>query len=238
MNFTNSPKLRSTIESTVFVLDDERRGGGVSPPSAAEIRPMVFVLDDEPALRDSLRCLLETENYRVETFESPTAFLQLAETGPNTCLILDLKMPEMHGLDVLQAVMSRTPKIPTIVLTALSDVPSVVTAMRLGAVNLLEKPCSDEQLLSAVHEALNGANGRQTQSSSSQELRTKIDRLSQREREILEELVSGKNIKEIALRLGTSPNTVRNQKGSILEKMGATSPADLVRIVLQGRKAI
>ena len=193
----------------------------------------VFVLDDEPAVRDSLRDLLESEHYQVRTFDSPKQFLQSATSQPNTCLILDLKMPEINGLDVLQAVMRKKPKLPTIVLTAYAEVPAIVSAMKSGAVNLLEKPCSDQQLLNAVRDALAQSEQRREPSAGGEPVSAKISRLSQREREILKELVAGHNVKQIALRFGTSPNTVRNQRGSIVEKMEANSMTDLVRMVLE-----
>lgn len=193
----------------------------------------VFVLDDEPAVRDSLRDLLESEHYEVHTFGSPSDFLQTENRQQKACLILDLKMPEMNGLDVLQAVMRQNPKLPTIVLTAYAEIPSVVTAMKAGAVNLLEKPCSDSQLLDAVRDAIAHSEQRCEQQASSEAVQTKLNRLSLREREILQQLVAGKNVKQIALQFGTSPNTVRNQRGSILEKMEADSMADLVRMVLE-----
>ena len=194
---------------------------------------MVFVLDDEPAVRDSLRDLLESEHYQVRTFDSPKQFLQTATSMPNTCLILDLRMPEINGLDVLQAVMRKKPKLPTIVLTAYAEVPAVVSAMKSGAVNLLEKPCSDQQLLNAVRDALAQSEQRREQPAGSESVSAKLNKLSQREREILKELVAGHNVKQIALRFGTSPNTVRNQRGSIVEKMEANSMTDLVRMVLE-----
>lgn len=194
---------------------------------------MVFVLDDELAVRDSLRDLLESEHYQVRTFDSPKQFLQSATAMPNTCLILDLKMPEINGLDVLQAVMRKKPKLPTIVLTAYAEVPAIVSAMKSGAVNLLEKPCSDQQLLEAVRDALAQSEQRRDQPAGGETVSAKLCKLSQREREILKELVAGQNVKQIALQLGTSPNTVRNQRGSIVEKMAANSMADLVRMVLE-----
>jgi FixJ family two-component response regulator len=195
----------------------------------------VFVLDDEPAIRDSLRCLLETEHYHVETFDSPGQFLKAADSKRAACLILDLKMPQMNGLDVLQLVARQKPRLPTIVLTAYADTPSIVTAMRSGAVNLLEKPCSDVQLLDAVREAMAQADQQLQQASTDDKLQAQLNRLTAREREILDELVAGKNVKQIGIKFGTSPNTVRNQRASILEKMGADSLADLVRMVLEGR---
>lgn len=194
---------------------------------------LVFVLDDEPAVRDSLCELLESEHYQVRAFGSPSEFLQSPDSKQKACLILDLKMPEMHGLDVLQAVMQRKPSLPTIVLTAYAEVPSVVSAMRTGAVNLLEKPCSDDQLLEAVRDAIAKSEQCHEQQTSSEAVQIKMSRLSIREREILQQLISGMNVKQIALKLGTSPNTVRNQRGSILEKMEADSMADLVRMVLE-----
>lgn len=194
---------------------------------------LVFVLDDEPAVRDSLCELLVSERYQVRAFSSPSEFLQSPDPKQKACLILDLKMPEMHGLDVLRAVTNQMPKLPTIVLTAHAEVPSVVSAMKAGAVNLLEKPCSDVQLLEAVRDAIAKSEQCCEQQSSSEAVQTKISRLSLREREILQQLIAGKNVKQIALHLGTSPNTVRNQRSSILEKMEADSMTDLVRMVLE-----
>ena len=196
------------------------------------IHSTVFVLDDEPAVRDSLREMLESEHYHVCTFSSPSEFLQSSESRQKACLILDFNMPEMHGLDVLQAVMQQSPRLPTIVLTAYAEVPVVVSAMKYGAVNLLEKPCSDDQLLNAVRDAISLSEQCCKKHAGSDALQSKLSRLSLREREILQELITGKNVKQIALDLGTSPNTVRNQRGSILEKMEADSMADLVRMVL------
>lgn len=193
----------------------------------------VFVLDDEPAVCDSLRDLLESEHYQVRTFGSPREFLQSPDSRHKACLILDLKMPEMNGLDVLQAVMRLKPRLPTIVLTAYAEVPSVVSAMKAGAINLLEKPCGDDQLLNAVRDAIAQSEQCCEQQTSSEAVQSKISRLSLREREILQQLIAGKNVKQIALQFGTSPNTVRNQRGSILEKMEADSMADLVRMVLE-----
>lgn len=194
---------------------------------------LVLVLDDEPAVRDSLRDLLESEHYQVRTFGSPSEFLRSPVPKQKACLILDLKMPEMHGQDVLQAVMRQKPKLPTIVLTAHAEVPAIVSAMKTGAVNLLEKPCSDVQLLDAVRDAIAQSEQCCELQASAEAVHYRISRLSLREREILEQLISGKNVKQIALQLGTSPNTVRNQRGSILEKMEADSMADLVRMVLE-----
>jgi two-component system response regulator FixJ len=193
----------------------------------------VFVLDDEPAVRDSLRDLLESEHYQVRTFGSPGEFLRAPDSRQRACLILDLKMPEIHGIEVLQSVMQQRPRLPTIVLTAFAEVPVVVTAMKLGAMNLLEKPCSDSDLLEAVREAIAQSAQCCEQHASSNAAQTKLCRLSLREREVLDLLVAGKNVKQIAMQLGTSPNTVRNQRGSILEKMEAESMADLVRLVLE-----
>lgn len=194
---------------------------------------LVFVLDDEPAVRDSLQELLESEHYQVRTFGSPSLFLQHLEPNRRACLILDLKMPEIHGLEVLREVMRRKQRLPTIVLTAHAEVPAVVSAMKTGAVNLLEKPCGDEQLLNAVRDALAQSEQRCELQANCEAVQSKIGRLSIREREILHQLVSGKNVKQIGLQFGTSPNTVRNQRGSILEKMEADSMADLVRMVLE-----
>lgn len=198
-------------------------------------RPMVFVLDDEPAVRDSLQCLLESARYAVRTFATPDQFLGSGELPRPACLILDLTMPGMSGLEVLRMVECLRPRLPTVVLTGYADVTNAVMAMRLGAVHLLEKPCGDNELLTAVSEAFAQAVTLVDRQQYADALQFRLKRLSPRERQLLEQFVQGGNIKDIAGRLGTSANTVRNQRCSILKKMEAESVADLVRMVLAER---
>lgn len=196
-------------------------------------QPTVMVLDDEPAVRDSLRDLLESAHYDVRLFSSPCEFLQSKLPRQRACLLLDLRMPDVHGLDVLQALRKVRPKLPTIVLTAYAEVPSVVSAMKFGAVNFLEKPCSDSDLLAAVRDAIAQSDRCGNPAARPESVQDKLDQLSLREREVLKQLISGRNVKQIALQLGTSPNTVRNQRSRILEKMGVSSVTELVRLVLE-----
>ena len=198
-------------------------------------RPMVFVLDDEPAVRDSLQCLLESEQYAVRTFATPDQFLHSGELPRPACLILDLTMPGMSGLEVLRMVECLRPRLPTIVLTGYADVMTAVSAMRLGAVHLLEKPCGDHELLNAVSEAFAQALTLADWQQHADAVQLRLKRLSPRERQLFEQFVEGDNINQIADRLGTSTNTVRNQRSSILKKMEADSVADLVRMVLAER---
>ncbi len=198
-------------------------------------RPMVFVLDDEAAVRDSLQCLLESARYAVRTFATPDQFLGSSELPRPACLILDLTMPGMSGLEVLRIVECLRPRLPTVVLTGYADVANAVTAMRLGAVHLLEKPCGDNELLKAVSEAFAQAVTLVDRQQYADTMQFRLKRLSARERQLLDHFVQGENIKTIAGRLGTSANTVRNQRCGILKKMEAESVADLVRMVLAER---
>ena len=171
-------------------------------------RPMVFVLDDEPSVRDSLQCLLESERYAVRTFATPDQFLHSGELPRPACLILDLTMPGMSGLEVLRLIDRMRPRLPTVVLTGYADVTTAVTAMRLGAVHLLEKPCGDGELLGAVSEAFAQALTFADWQHHADAVQLRLKRLSPRERQLLDQFVQGDNLNQIAERLGTSANTV------------------------------
>jgi FixJ family two-component response regulator len=199
-------------------------------------KPTVYVLDDEPAMRDSLRELLESADYQVATFGSPKEFLHVSDFSAHACLILDLKMPEISGLEVLVALNRRRLLLPTIVLTAAAEVPTIVSAMKSGAVNLLEKPCGEAPLLAAVREALSRSTPPTDRPLRAEDLSLRMPRLSAREQEVLKELLAGFNVKQIARKLGTSPNTVRNQRRSILEKAGVETVADLFRMILESQQ--
>jgi FixJ family two-component response regulator len=199
-------------------------------------KPTVYVLDDEPAMRDSLRELLESADYEVTTFGSPKEFLHSSAPSARACLILDLKMPEVSGLEVLAALNQRRQPLPTIVLTAYAEVPTVVSAMKSGAVNLLEKPCGEAQLLAAVRDAISQSTQPTKQPLRPEDISPRMQRLSAREQEVLKELLAGLNIKQIARKLGTSPNTVRNQRRSILEKANAETMTDLFRMILESQQ--
>jgi RNA polymerase sigma factor (sigma-70 family) len=195
----------------------------------------VFVVDDDSSVRDALRCMLEAAGHRVETFASAEAFLAGYDPSRRGCLLLDVCMPGMDGLALQDRLVQQRVYLPIIVLTGHADVPMAVRALRAGAVDFVEKPFDEADLLRRIEEALI----RSVQCTSSEAeraaIRERLAGLSQRERQVLDLLVAGKWVKAIAAELGTSPNTVKNQRASILEKMEAESVPDLVRMVLIAR---
>lgn len=189
----------------------------------------VFVIDDSEDVRDSLAVLLQSAGYRVRTFASALEFLGQVAPGWRGCIIADVRMPGMTGIELLNELAVRTIRLPVIVITAHADVPMAVAALKAGAVDFIEKPFRDELLLSSMKAALSrpideaddaGSNG------PSGRLRS----LSEREREVMLLLVAGHPNKIVAERLGISTRTVEVHRAHIMEKTGAKSIADIVRL--------
>ena len=195
----------------------------------------VFVVDDEPSVRDSLRCLLESAGFVVETFATATEFLNRGGESHRSCLLLDLRMPGMDGMQLQEQLAEQEIYLPIIILTAHADVPTTVRALRAGAVDLVEKPYDDEDLIARIESAIARSIAVEWTESERATIAAKLATLSVRERQVLEGIVAGKWVKMIAQELGTSHNTVRNQRARLLEKMGAESDADLVRMVMVDR---
>src|SRR5215468_467655 len=195
-------------------------------------RPTVHVIDDDEAARESLAFMLGTAKLSVKTYDSATAFLAVAANVKSGCIITDVRMPEISGIDLLRRLKELKIGVPVIVVTGHGDVPLAVEAMKIGAAEFLEKPFDDEVLLNAVRSALN----RQNTDSKHQAERAKIDRrlaaLSNRERDVLQGLVSGLANKQIAFNLGISPRTVEIYRANLMTKMQAGSLSDLVRMAL------
>ena len=195
----------------------------------------VFVVDDEPSVRDSLRCLLESAGFVVRTFSAAREFLDTVVDSDRSCLLLDLRMPGMDGMQLQGQLAEKGIYLPIIILTAYADVPTTVKALRAGAVDLVEKPYDDEDLIARIESAIARAIAVSWTESERATIATKLATLSIREHQVLEGIVAGKWVKMIAQELGTSHNTVRNQRARLLEKMGAESDADLVRMVMFDR---
>jgi two-component system, LuxR family, response regulator FixJ len=193
---------------------------------------IVHVIDDDEAIRDSLAFLLRANAIGVATYESGPLFLGLAPKLKSGCIITDVRMPEISGMDLLRRLKELKISLPVIVITGHGDVPLAVEAMKLGAVDFLEKPFDDEILLNAVRSALN----RQDNASKRQAERAAVDdrlaALSGREREVLEGLVAGHANKQIAFDLGISPRTVEIYRANLMTKMQAASLSELVRMAL------
>ena len=188
----------------------------------------VVVIDDDEAVLDSLRVLLESEGFDVETFERASIFLQGFDGKLPGCLVTDVRMPEMDGLELLQALSARGPLPPVIVVTGHGDVPMAVQAMKLGARDLLEKPFAPAALIASIRNALTAA--ARPAAATDPEICRRLELLTPREREVLEQLVLGRSNKGIARELAISPRTVEIHRARVMEKMGAASLSQLVRM--------
>jgi two-component system, LuxR family, response regulator FixJ len=198
-------------------------------PAEASI---VHVIDDDEAARDSLAFMLGTAKIDVKTYESATAFLAVASNVKSGCIITDVRMPEISGIDLLRRLKELNIGVPVIVVTGHGDVPLAVEAMKIGAAEFLEKPFDDEVLLNAVRSALNKQNTDSKRQAERADIDSRLAALSNRERDVLQGLVSGLANKQIAFNLGISPRTVEIYRANLMTKMQASSLSDLVRMAL------
>lgn len=198
-------------------------------------QPTVFVVDDDEALRDSLRSLLESVALPVETFASAQEFLQVHDPARPGCLVLDVSLPGMSGLELQERLGSNGDQLPIIVLTAHADVPVAVRAMKAGAVDFLTKPCSSQDLLERIQRALETDTQNRRQRAWIGELSSRFDQLTPREHQVMLLVVAGKSNKTIAAELGVSTKTVEAHRTRIMEKTQAASVADLVRMAMACR---
>jgi len=195
-------------------------------------KPVVHVIDDDEALRESLSFLLGTAHFEVRVYDSAVRFLEgLGQAEPG-CIITDVRMPGMWGLDLLRQLAALGATFAVIVITGHGDVPLAVEAMKLGAVDFLEKPFDDNALIAAVRSALNRRERDLEHDSEKREIHGRIAALSNRERQVLEGLVAGQANKTIAFALGISPRTVEIYRANLMTKMHASSLSDLVRMAL------
>jgi len=193
---------------------------------------IVHVIDDDEALRDSLTFLLRTADIEVMSHASAAAFLDALPLTGLTCIITDVRMPGLSGIDLLRRVKELGIEVPVIVITGHGDVPLAVEAMRFGAVDFLEKPFDDEILLQSVRAALRQQAGSAKRQNERAEIEGRLATLSPRERDVLGGLVAGRANKQIAFELGISPRTVEIYRANLMDKMQAGSLSDLVRMAL------
>jgi len=192
--------------------------------------PTVFVVDDDISVRESLELLIDTEGWRPETFASAHEFLARPRDPGPSCLILDVNLPDLSGLDLQQRVAADRIDMPIIFITGYGDVPMTVQAMKAGAVEFLTKPFGDEVLLDAIRDALQRSQAALGGEAEIQTLRERYASLSPREREVMAGVVSGLMNKQVGGELGISEITVKAHRGRMMRKMQARTFADLVNI--------
>ncbi|MFN3583410.1 response regulator FixJ [Phenylobacterium sp.] len=193
---------------------------------------LVHVIDDDEAMRQSLQFLLDTAGYAARTHESAIQFLEQLDALEPGCIVTDVRMPEMNGLELVRRLRSRGVTLPVIVITGHGDVPLAVEAMKSGVADFLEKPFDDEQLLSAVRAALDSNVNDDRNDTEKQRFESMLAGLSPREQDVLRGVVAGKPNKIIAYELGISPRTVEVYRANVMSKTGAASLSELVRMAL------
>lgn len=193
---------------------------------------LVHVIDDDPAVRDSLSFLLETANLSARTYDSAAAFLEALPDVKRGCVVTDVRMPGMTGIELVKQLRTQGFRLPIVMITGHADVPLAVEAMKAGVADFIEKPFDDEVLLGAIHAALSeGEKGRRGAAETA-EIAARMASLSGREQEVLDGLVAGHANKVIAYDLGISPRTVEIYRANVMTKMKAASLSELVRMTM------
>jgi len=195
----------------------------------------VYIVDDDDAMRDSLKWLLESRGLKVELYPSGEAFLGAFSGDLRGCLVLDVRMPGMSGMDLYARLKARASNLPVIFITGHGDVPMAVSALKKGAADFIEKPFSDQDMVRLIESCLKQDRAAAAKRAEKASLARNMESLTQREREVLGLIVDGKLNKQIADDLGISIKTVEVHRSRVMEKMGADSVAELVQLVLKLR---
>ena len=201
---------------------------GSSPMATA--KPIVFIVDDDAWVRESLETLIRDEGLQPETFASAQEFLDRPRVSTPSCLVLDISLPGLNGLELQKRVAAERTDMPIIFITGHGDIPMSVGAMKAGAVEFLTKPFNDEVLLAAIREALERSRLALAQEAEMRELRERYASLTPRERDVMALVVSGLLNKQVAGDLGITESTVKAHRGQVMQKMKANSVADLVKM--------
>lgn len=196
----------------------------------------VFVVDDDPAIRESLRWLIESVGLNVKVFSTAQEFLEGYDPTTPGCLVLDIRMPGMSGLDLQNELATREIQVPIIIITGHAEVPVAVRALKAGAMDFIEKPFSDQLLLDRIRRAIEVDKQSRRVRSEQAEVATRLGQLTPREREVMDLVIAGKANKVIASELGLSPKTVEVHRAHVMKKMQVASLADLVRLGMIERK--
>jgi two-component system response regulator FixJ len=195
--------------------------------------PIVYVVDDEPSVRDALRLLFQSIGMKVVEFENAHAALACADELESGCLITDLRMPLMNGIDLIEALRKRGCRLPVIVISAHGDVKLAVRALKAGASDFVEKPFNDQDLLDLVNSALNLPPGSDRTQAVSADMAARVGQITSRELVVLKQIVAGQSNKLIARDLDISPRTVEAHRARVMQKMQAGSVAELVSLALR-----
>jgi FixJ family two-component response regulator len=195
-----------------------------------EAKPIVFVVDDDASVREALKSLIRSVGLQVELFDSAQEFLQRKRPDGPSCLVLDVRLPGISGLDFQRKLAEAKILIPIVFITGHGDIPMSVRAMKAGAVEFLTKPFRDQDLLDAIHLALERDRARRQHEAEMATLRERFESLSPRERDVLPRVVYGLLNKQIAAEIGTSETTVKVHRGQLMRKLGARSLPELVRM--------
>ena len=198
---------------------------------------LVHVVDDDPAVRDSLSLLLQSAGFSARAYDSAASFLAAASDRVAGCVLTDVQMPELNGLELQRRMSELGICLPVIVMTGHADVPIAVEALKAGAVDFLEKPFEEEHLLAAVGSAIAVSQRQHDEAAAVADIAARLATLTPREHEVLERLVAGHPNKTIAYDLGSSPRTVEVHRARVMEKMGARSLAGLVRMTIAVEQA-
>jgi two-component system, LuxR family, response regulator FixJ len=193
---------------------------------------VVHIVDDDEAVRQSLAFLLSTAGVAVRVYDSATSFLDALPSLQSGCLITDVRMPDMTGIELLQRLKAKSIDLPVIVITGHGDIPLAVEAMRSGAIDFIEKPFAEDAILKAVHAAEHVVRKRGKRSEEEAAVAARLGSLSERERQVLDGLVAGNANKTIAHDLGISPRTVEVYRANVMTKMQAKSLSELIRMTL------
>lgn len=192
---------------------------------------IVFLVDDDPSVRRALTRLIRSAGYEVKPFGSARGFLDSDWRGEGVaCLVLDVYMPGLSGMELQRELRAANANLPIIFITGRGDIPMSVKAMKSGAVDFLPKPVKDSEILRAIEQALGRAMLESARNAEVQEIQRRLNTLTPREREVMEQVVTGKMNKQIAYELGTVEKTIKVHRSRVMEKMGAESVAELVRV--------
>jgi len=199
-----------------------------------ENKPVIYIVDDDAAVRESIVALLKLRDLETRAFDSAEAFLRNADLGQSGCVVLDIRMSGMSGLELLAHLREKGSQLPVIMVTAHADIPTAVKAMKQGADTFLEKPCSETELWSAIEEVLNRDRQHHTQQRLIADIKTRLGELSPDELQVYKMLVDGLQNKQVASRLGIGLRTVELRRSTLMKKMQANSFSELVRMAVLG----